>query len=158
MCSSKSNHRAPDERTVEKAFAYITHRERLLVFRHPDAPEAGIQVPAGTIKPGETPEEAVLREVMEETGLVELSLVGKLGISDFDMSPFGKPEVQRRHFFHLRLEEAPPETWRHEERDPSEGGDASIVFEFFWAPLPDGLPQLIAGHGALLGCLHPQAE
>ena len=29
-----------------KVFAYITNRNRLLVFVHPFAPEAGIQVPA----------------------------------------------------------------------------------------------------------------
>jgi hypothetical protein len=33
----------------QKAFAYITHQKRLLVFRHVDVPEAGIQVPAGTM-------------------------------------------------------------------------------------------------------------
>jgi hypothetical protein len=31
--------------------AYYHHR--LLVFRHPDAPEAGIQVPAGTVEANE---------------------------------------------------------------------------------------------------------
>ena len=34
---------------IHKVFAYITHRDRLLVFRHTDFPEAGIQVPAGTV-------------------------------------------------------------------------------------------------------------
>ncbi len=34
-----------------KAFAYITHAHHLLVFSHPAAPEAGIQVPAGTVAP-----------------------------------------------------------------------------------------------------------
>ncbi len=33
-----------------KVFAYITSQHQLLVFRHPYAPEAGIQVPAGTIE------------------------------------------------------------------------------------------------------------
>ncbi|MCI0690634.1 NUDIX hydrolase [candidate division KSB1 bacterium] len=51
-----------------KVFAYITHGHRLLVFRHADFPKAGIQVPAGTIQPNERPDEAVLREVYEETG------------------------------------------------------------------------------------------
>ena len=38
-----------------KVFAYITHRCHLLVFWHVDVPEAGIQVPAGTVEPGESP-------------------------------------------------------------------------------------------------------
>ena len=47
-----------------KVFAYITYHHRLLVFSHPFAPEAGIQVPAGTIKADEPPEAAVLREAL----------------------------------------------------------------------------------------------
>ena len=33
----------------QKAFAYITHGNRLLVFRHVHHPEAGVQVPVGTV-------------------------------------------------------------------------------------------------------------
>ena len=38
-----------------KAFAYVTSGTRLLLFTHPEAPEAGIQIPAGTMAPGRTP-------------------------------------------------------------------------------------------------------
>lgn len=38
----------------------------LLVFKHPTA---GLQLPAGTVEPGETPLTAARREVAEETGL-----------------------------------------------------------------------------------------
>jgi hypothetical protein len=37
-----------------KVIAYITQGKRLLVFRHTQAPEAGIQVPGGTIEEPET--------------------------------------------------------------------------------------------------------
>ena len=40
-----------------------------MVFTHRDIPEAGVQVPAGTVEEGETLDAAVLREVHEETGL-----------------------------------------------------------------------------------------
>ena len=43
----------------QKALVYITWGDKLLVFSHPDFPEAGIQVPAGTIEPGEEPGAAV---------------------------------------------------------------------------------------------------
>ncbi len=135
---------------MEKAFAYITCAEDLLVFRHPRSPEAGIQVPAGTIRPGESPPEAALREASEETGLQHLALVGSLGTADFDMSPFGKAELHRRHFFHLELTTSAPTKWQHHESDPSDGSTQPILFEFFWARLPDDVPPLIAGHGAFL--------
>lgn len=47
----------------------------------------------------------------------------------------------------------PLATWQHEEDDPSNSPDAQpIIFEFFWAPLPHGVPCLIADHGQM----HPQ--
>ena len=55
-----------------KVYAYITRGDHLLVFRHVDFPEAGIQIPGGTLEDGEEPDEAVLREAFEETGLEEL--------------------------------------------------------------------------------------
>jgi 8-oxo-dGTP pyrophosphatase MutT (NUDIX family) len=68
---------------VEKVAAFVTRdrddpagRREFLVFRH-DNPAAGIQVPAGTVEPGESPREAVLREVAEEAGLTGLIVVGE---------------------------------------------------------------------------------
>ena len=66
--------------TVEKVTAFVT-RERngvreLILFRHPTA---GIQIPAGTVEDGETPETAVKREVYEETGLRGVKIEQSLG-------------------------------------------------------------------------------
>ena len=133
-----------------KVFAYITHGRRLLVFRHPESPEAGIQVPAGTVQPGEDLEAAVLREATEETGRTDLVLVRFLGEEVRDRSDVGRDEIHHRHFYHLRCTGDPPATWRHWETDPSDGSPGPIPFDFFWAPLPDGVPELIAGHGNLL--------
>ncbi len=132
-----------------KAFAYITHRGRLLVFSHPLVPDAGIQVPAGTIESGELPEDGVLREAWEETGLDNLVLDSFLGERRRDMRDFGCNEVHQRFFFHLVCASEPPETWRNYEPDPANGGELPL-FEFFWASLPDELPYLIADHGAVL--------
>ena len=67
--------------TREKVLCYIVRAGRLLVFRHVDHSweEVGVQVPAGSIRPGETPEEAALREAQEETGLEHFTIVRKLG-------------------------------------------------------------------------------
>ncbi|MDJ0757611.1 MAG: NUDIX domain-containing protein [Ardenticatenaceae bacterium] len=56
--------------TLHKVTAFILEERdgkcHLLTFLHPTA---GRQLPAGTVEAGEAPEEAVLREVWEETGL-----------------------------------------------------------------------------------------
>src|SRR6266540_2571392 len=89
-----------------KGFAYITHRGargiRLLIFSHPRAPEAGLQVPAGSLDEGETPEAGALREAHEETGLADLEVVGFLGEQLRDARAVGKNELHHRYFFHLR--------------------------------------------------------
>ncbi len=79
-----------------------------------------------------------------------LSVRAELGVSEFDMAPFGNAELHRRHFFHLEADGDLPETWSHSESHPSRGESGSMVFEFFWARLPDEVPDLIAGHGAML--------
>lgn len=145
-----------------KAFAYITSgttsgtasgapgRHRLLVFRHPLSPEAGIQVPAGTMDDAETPEKAVMREAAEETGLPDLKIVRMLGRQIFDARPFGRDELHDRWFFHLACHAPAPDRWRRDETDPAGSLSESIPFELFWVPLPDGVPDLIADHGRFL--------
>lgn len=136
--------------TIHKVFAYITHRNRLLVFRHTDFPEAGIQVPAGTVMANEDLEAAVLREAEEETGLRDLTIKTCLGDQIRDMADAGKDQIHHRHFYHLLCGGDPPEEWQHDETSPSDGGSSPIRFEFFWAELPDQVPELIADHGIML--------
>ena len=45
------------------------HKAQVLLIQHP---HAGFQFPAGTVEPGEAPEESVRREAQEETGLRDL--------------------------------------------------------------------------------------
>lgn len=137
----------------QKVYAYITHRNRLLVFAHPNSPEAGIQVPGGSLEEGETPDVGVLREACEETGRDDLEVVQFLGSVRRDMADVGRDEVQERYFFHLRCTGDPPETWRHGEFSPSEGDEAAIPFDFSWASLPDGVPDLNLDMGKLLPML-----
>lgn len=65
---------------IEKITAFVTRTSPngidLLLFKHPNA---GIQIPAGTLNPGETPAEATTREVAEETGLSDISISQYLG-------------------------------------------------------------------------------
>ncbi|CAN5849278.1 NUDIX domain-containing protein [soil metagenome] len=138
--------------TKHKVFAYITHADQLLVFRHPFAPEVGIQVPAGTVEPDEAFDMAVLREAFEETGLINLQLIRLLGEQVRDMADFGRDEIHHRHFYHLRCWKATATTWRHVESNSADGS-GEHVFEFFWARLPHSVPELIGDHGKLLPVL-----
>ena len=67
-------------KTIEKITAFVTRTSPngidLLLFEHPNA---GIQIPAGTVNPGETPAEAATREVAEETGLNDITISQYLG-------------------------------------------------------------------------------
>lgn len=135
---------------TDKVVAYITNGDRLLVFSHPHHPDAGIQVPAGTVEEGESHEEAVLREAVEETGLEDLALRSFLGSREYDPSQFGLDGAQRWHFFHLESLGDPPERWRHHERHPSDGTPGPIEFELYWVRLPGEVPVLIPGQGDLL--------
>jgi 8-oxo-dGTP pyrophosphatase MutT (NUDIX family) len=70
-------------RIVEKVTAFITRPSEgghdLLLFQHPNA---GVQIPAGTVEGGETPEAAVRREAVEETGLAPLTIRRALGCTE----------------------------------------------------------------------------
>jgi 8-oxo-dGTP pyrophosphatase MutT (NUDIX family) len=142
--------------TPEKVIAYITQGNKLLVFRHTAYLEAGIQVPAGTTNPGEQPGQAVLREAYEETGLEDLQLRAFLGVQEFDLTPFGRAEVQRRYFFHLEYHDQAPATWHHFENYPSEGDTEPIEFELFWVAFSGDVPELFGDQGAMLTRLEKQ--
>lgn len=136
-----------------KAFAYITQGDRLLVFRHLDFPEAGIQVPGGTVKEDESPAEAARREAEEESGLSGLVVAAYLGEQVRDMRDYGLAETHHRFFYHLLCAGGAPERWQHNETDPSDGSPEPIRLEFFWAALPDAVPPLIGGQARFLSVL-----
>jgi 8-oxo-dGTP pyrophosphatase MutT (NUDIX family) len=130
---------------------YIVRDGTLLVFRHTDYSyeEVGLQVPAGSIRPGEDPQAAALREAREETGLAGFTVVGDLGVTEYDMSPH-RYEIQRRHVFHLELADPTPARWLSQE--DHDGQQEPTRFECFWIPLEAG-HILQSGQGALLGKL-----
>lgn len=131
-------------KTRHRAYAYMTHRGRILLFTQPLAPDSGVQVPAGTIKPGEDPAAAAaLREAIEETGLTEIEMVRFLGQDTRDMSDCGSEELQYRWFYHASCLGEPPETWSHGEYD--EQGNLLHPFDFFWADLR-AMPKLVANY------------
>lgn len=133
-----------------KVYTYITHNGRLLLFRHTDFPEAGVQVPGGTVADGEDTAVAALREAWEETGLAGLELVAKLGEDTFHLGRYGRDETQHRTFYHLRCTQPPPQTWRHAETDASDGTPGPIWFDLYWADLPLDEPDFVEEFGVFL--------
>jgi ADP-ribose pyrophosphatase YjhB (NUDIX family) len=125
---------------VRKVAAYI-HRPgargmgRLLVFMHRDYPEAGVQVPAGTVEPQEELAEAILREVAEESGLTTCRLVRRLGFHQFTRSHDGA--FVEREFFLLTASAETPETWEHTVL--AAGQDEGMVFLYSWASADEHL-------------------
>lgn len=142
----------PAKAVRDKVLVYIVREGSLLVFRHVDYAweQVGIQVPAGSIRAGETPEAAALREAREETGLTEFTIVRKLGEAEYDISPY-RFEIQRRHFFELGLHGEVPDRWYSKE--DHDGHGEPTRFECFWIPL-EAAHVLQAGQGALLGRLY----
>lgn len=142
----------PQKVIKEKVLCYVVRDGRLLVFRHTDYSyeEVGIQVPAGSIRPGETPEAAALREAKEETGLSEFKIVKKLGVVEYDISPY-RLEIQNRHVFQLELAQDTAERWASQE--DHDGKQEPTHLECFWIPL-EAAHILQSGQGALLGRLY----
>jgi 8-oxo-dGTP pyrophosphatase MutT (NUDIX family) len=116
--------------SYQRALAYVTDPAgRLLVFDHIDNTLAGTQVPGGGIKPDESPEQACLRELAEEAGTTTAQFVRKLGEgwwhADVGDVPAGLEEVVQ-HVFHLRVDEAGPDTYDWDDYD----GGTELIYRF----------------------------
>lgn len=136
---------------TDKVLCYIVRDGRLLVLRHLDHSyeEVGIQVPAGSIRPGESPEYAAVREAREETGLTHFTVIRELGRAEYDISPY-RFEIQNRHVFHLEVDDDTPRRWASQE--DHDGQQEPTRFECFWIPLT-AAHILQSGQGALLSRL-----
>jgi 8-oxo-dGTP pyrophosphatase MutT (NUDIX family) len=138
-------------RVIEKVTAFVTRESKeeydLLLFEHP---HAGIQIPAGTVEEDETPEEAVVREVTEETGLTSLSIRQYLGCAEAKL-----PEGQRMVAEPTKVYARPDVTsfdWAHLPRgiavalNKRSNGFSQITFEEFdRVPEPQYLTLCIMG-------------
>lgn len=127
----------------------------LLVYTEPAFPEAGTQIPCGTVEEGEDLESAMLREAVEETGLTNLHLKRFLGMRVYHLhTPEGNPVTMHRHFYHL-VYDGPiaVDGWRHWEQNPSDGKPEPIEFALRWIKFPQEVPDLVAGFGDMLPAL-----
>jgi len=142
-----------DEATLtQKAYVYILRRQHLLVFREKVHKDSGVQVPGGTLDPGETPETGARREVTEETGRIDLVIDGYLGSHIWNYQWRHVTGRYRRHFYFGHFENPVPETWKHWEMTPSDGGPP-FQMRFYWVPFVTARPRLDHGYGIQLAQL-----
>lgn len=114
--------------------AYIIRQNRqglyeLLLFQHPDCPEAPLQIPGGGVDPEESLETALHREILEESGLSHLPLLRKLGVAEICWREPRKL-ISYRHCFLLEAPQDTPNTWNH--FVSGDGIDAGMCFSYFW--------------------------
>jgi 8-oxo-dGTP diphosphatase len=133
-------------RIYHKAYVYLTCGDKLLVFDEPDTPELGLQVPGGTIDPGESYLIGARREFTEETGLKLDTAFDHFADQDIPFeqlvaegkhkAPYDRPLKGRhvRQLFHASIPDIPAQEWEHYEMTPSNGG-GPIRFRLFWLDL-----------------------
>jgi ADP-ribose pyrophosphatase YjhB (NUDIX family) len=107
---------------------------QLLVFDQIGILDAGTQVPAGGVEPGESLQDAVLREVAEETGLTEISVVSAIAEEHKPHPETGQP----RHttYFHVRALAATSDSWQHTVTGTGQDRDLQFSCRFVALPLP----------------------
>ena len=123
---------------VLKACACLVDSQgRLLVFDHPA--DGGMQLPKGTVEPGERPEQAVRRELLEESGIHYTGDLQNLGTMErhcgAGIEGNARAHRQRWQLYLMRSTEALPEAFEHVAMgSPEEEG---LVFSFRWLAAGD---------------------
>ena len=124
----------------ERVVAYVTRQGPrgldLLTIEQGDI--KGVQVPAGRLDPGESPEHGLAREVEEETGITGVSVVRRLADADEFERLYGRGP-HRSHAFHADVAADGPDEWEH--RVGGSGADAGLVYLCRWVRL-DQCPPL----------------
>lgn len=140
-------------RISERVGAFIIRKNanslyELLLFTHPDCEEAPIQIPGGGVESGESVEAALHREIHEESGLTNLTIIRKLGIAEHCW--LDTKITNRRHCFLLEASYITRDRWEHIVH--GDGIDAGFHFSYFWHrpasdfTLPDELRMFMTSH------------
>lgn len=112
-----------------------TNNFELLSLSFPSIPDALWRVPGGGVEKNENLVDALFREIKEETGLTDLTLIRKLGVLNY-YKPFIKRLVER-HDFLLLAPQRTAETWSHLVTGTDK--DQGYVFEYKWLKEKDFL-------------------
>ncbi len=134
----------------KKVYAYIfregVNEKEVLVFDHPGIPEVNPQIPGGSLKKNETPNEGVRREVFEESGIrLTDEEIYLLGIYDYDS--YKNKKVHERYVY-ISNQSGLADKWEH--IVVSEDSDNGEVFHYYWLPVSQAKKKLVNKQGLYL--------
>ena len=119
----------------QKSFSYVIRASQtgpeLLVFDSLEEP--GLEVPKGSVQPGETPAQAADREILEESGLTGLTLIRELGVTLW--------QDEEQHFFLFRADMPWPDRFEHVVT--GQDGDRGMRYQYHWIAVTPALGQAL---------------
>ena len=117
----------------QKSFSYIIRAvpsgHELLAFASLNEP--GFEVPKGSAQPSETPAQAAEREVFEESGLRALTLIGELGVTQW--------QGEEQYFFLFRADGPLPDRFDH--MVTGHDSDRGMLYQYQWLAITPALSQ-----------------
>lgn len=132
---------------IQKIQAFVCRnretKPEILIFEH-DITKIH-QLIRGTVKDKEDLKHAVLREIKEESGLENVSVIKKLGekILNIQAGPTrsGPIEQQLHHAFLVKTLGSTKNQWTHIAEGSVE--ESGLKFHFYWAPIDENLENII---------------
>lgn len=112
----------------EAAGGIVIDGGRVLLLRKRQ--ERTVVLPKGHIDPGETPEQAALRETIEETGYTDLQVLAPLGVLQAQYPWRGSWYIRNEHYFVVKLVSRA----RGPVGDYDDALHDQVTFERLWVP------------------------
>ncbi len=134
--------------TNRRAYAFILREKdgigEMLVFRERGKePSKPFHIPGGGLEPGEIPEEAIVREIEEESGLTGLKPSKFIG----QWVEQQENQIFQRYFFLFHTSKLLPDTWTH--KVTGNGLDSGIYYDYQWVSAEDALRLHVVYHSYL---------